>query len=72
MCMSKSDVMRKEIIVCQMDQLPKNLTCERVITNNDDLILLNAEMDDVYWDEVHFPLSTLESYYIKTIYEDKQ
>ena len=55
-----------------MDQLPKNLTCERVITNNDDLILLNAEMDDAYWDEVHFPLSTLESYYIKTIYEDKQ
>ena len=72
MCMLSDDFMRKEIIVCQMDQLPKNLTCERAITNNDDLILLNAEMDGVYWDEVHFSLSSLESYYIKTIYEDKQ
>lgn len=59
--------MEKEIIVCQMDQLPKRLTCERVIINNDDLVLLNAEVDGVYWDEVHFPMSTIDSYYARTI-----
>lgn len=67
MCMLSDDVMRKEIIVCQMDQLPKKIICERVIINNDDLVLLSAEVDGIIWNEVHFPMSTIDSYYVRTI-----
>ena len=57
-----------EILVCQKDHLSARFVCERIVTSNGDLVLSNIETDDgVIWDSVHFPLNTIESYYIKTI-----
>jgi len=67
MCMLSDDVMRKEITVCQKDQLSKRFICDNAMIHDDELILINAELEGKTWDVVHFPLSTVESYYIKTI-----
>ena len=66
MCMLKNDV-----VVFQKDHLPVWITCEVIKIQDGDLVLLKAEVEDVIWGSVHFPLNTVERYYIKE-HEDKQ
>ena len=57
-----------EIIVCQKDHLSVRFVCEVIKKQDGDLVLVNVETDEgVNWDYVHFPMNTIDSYYVRTI-----
>ncbi len=64
-------MLKNNVIVCQKDHLPSRFTCELIKIQDGDLVLINAETNygdgTTVWDSVHFPLVTVESYYIKEI-----